>query len=416
MTFDPTRELDAATVADLAARLGIGADEVTARLAGPAAPLVADHIADYLAECTENTRRTYATPLRRLRDGVGPICDQHCEPCLSGDFTCRCDCAPCRSSRVVVPALAAERVSALSYSEDHARTLTVVARRMAVKKGIVDNRRRAERGLVPKMADGYGAEETTVAALRSLFQHAVRYTNGVNHAQAVKKPRRADRERRPLQDFELIELHMVTSTGGNDPELDTLMLDYGIATGARREGVYTLTVGQLHRDRQVIDLRDKYKRRQPAPVSTDLLDRLFSHAIERGGDQCDPAGSAYRPDAPVFWFRAGGTFRPITERRIDTLCARWQKTLPWAAQEQLGFHHIRHTISAIIAIEYGPQYKKRYRRHADGSVTDRYGACTFEELARAMSDLLDFEHPLVHGIDERRTETLGRLGFCDDGV
>ena len=97
MTVDPARELDAATIDDLAARLGIGADEVVARLASPPAPLVADHIADYLAECTENTRRAYATALRRLRDGVGPICDQHCEPCLGDDFTCRCDCVACRS-------------------------------------------------------------------------------------------------------------------------------------------------------------------------------------------------------------------------------------------------------------------------------------------------------------------------------
>ncbi len=54
-------------------------------------------------------------------------------------------------------------------------------------------------------------------------------------------------------------------------------------------------------------------------------------------------------------------------------------------------------MAAFLAALYGPQYKKRSLRHADGFVTDGYGVCTFEELARALSDLLDFEHPLVHG-------------------
>ncbi len=40
--------------------------------------------------------------------------------------------------------------------------------------------------------------------------------------------------------------------------------------------------------------------------------------------------------------------------------------------------------------------------------------CTFEELARAMSELLGFEHPLVHGLDERRKATLLRFGMSDD--
>ena len=69
---------------------------------------------------------------------------------------------------------------------------------------------------------------------------------------------------------------------------------------------------------------------------------------------------------------------------------------------------------AFLATPYGPQYKKRYLRHADGSVTDGYGVCTFEELARAMSDLLEFEHPLVHGVNDRRKQTRRRLGMSAD--
>jgi hypothetical protein len=31
-----------------------------------------------------------------------------------------------------------------------------------------------------------------------------------------------------------------------------------------------------------------------------------------------------------------------------------------------------------------------------------------------MSDLLDFEHPLVHGVNDRRKQTLRRLGMSAD--
>jgi hypothetical protein len=68
-------------------------------------------------------------------------------------------------------------------------------------------------------------------------------------------------------------------------------------------------------------------------------------------------------------------------------------------------------MAAFLATLYGPQYKKRYLHHAEESVTDGYGVCTFEELARAMSDLLEFEHPLVHGVHDRRKQTRRRLGM-----
>lgn len=47
----------------LAASSGLSVEELTRRLAAPAGPTVAAHIADYLTKLGENTRRTYATAL-----------------------------------------------------------------------------------------------------------------------------------------------------------------------------------------------------------------------------------------------------------------------------------------------------------------------------------------------------------------
>ena len=95
----------------------------------------------------------------------------------------------------------------------------------------------------------------------------------------------------------------------------------------------------------MIRLRDKNNEEVDQPVSAELLEQLSRHAIERGGPQCDPKSPQYRPDVPVFYYRAGkGKYKPVTSRRFDTLNLRWQKGLAWAAEEQVGYHHPRHTI------------------------------------------------------------------------
>lgn len=404
----------------LLADSGLNSDELLEALkARSSRPLVKDHAKDYLKRQTSGTRRGYATHLNRLVTGYGAVCDQTCEPCLdiTGDQPLRCNCAcrACTSSRIAVRPRGDEHVGSTVYDTEVVSDLATIAKRLAVKRGLVENRTRAARGLAIKNADGIGAEETAIAALRSLFETAIAHTNGTNAAQKVDKPHRNTRERRPMREFELLELCHLTSTSGNDPALDELIVDFGIATGSRREGVYLLNVGQLHPEKQTVEMFDKYKRRQPAPVSVELIDRLLSHAIERGDTACNPSSPNYQPDSKVFHYKTSGdTPHPLTSRRFDNLSQRWQTSLTWARDEQLGYHHLRHTMAAYLATHFGPQYKKRYLRHADGSATDGYGVCTFEELARAMSELLGFEHPLVHGLDERRKATLLRFGVSDD--
>lgn len=407
--------LDPTLLAAIAQQLGRPVDDVAAVLGASAgAPTVADAVEKYLARQTERTRTTYSTALRRIVHGYGPFCDQRCEACLDRayDYTCRCNCAACTSSRITIPALGTTRVSKQVLTTDLVADLAAVSYRHAIKKGILDNRARAALGKPPKRADGHNSAESAVAAMRSFFRSVAGYCDP-QAARDVAKPRRDPREKRPMRPSELVELHLVTATGGDDPELDVLLVDTGIATGARIEGLERLTVGQLHRSTQIIDMYDKGKRTVEMPVSGELIDRLLAQAKQRGGDICNPTSKDYRPDAPVFWSKRGkdGTPRKMSGRRFDTLAGRWQRTLDWAMDEQLGFHHLRHTMGAILASNAGPQYKKRYLRHADTTVTDMYGRCTLADFARAMACLLEFEHPLVHGLDDRDRERRRRLGL-----
>jgi integrase len=412
------------TVEELAARTGHTVAELEALLGKPAQRLVRDHIGPLLAALTQRTRETYGCHYDRMLRGVGPVCDQICAPCLVPvrtlkdgterswvvDFPCRCSCADCRISRITIMPMGDMRVCNEVYSKELVVNLSAVARRYAVKSGIVANRGRAQRGMPPKQADGHNAAETAIAAARCLYLDAG--VDTYQDALKVKKPARAPKGRRSIEDFEFAEMIQLTETSGNDPELDGLILAFGIATSARTEGVPALTVGKLRFDIQMCGVIDKGKKAVDMPVSRGLLDRLLAHAIERGGPVCDPTSPLYVPDSPVFYYRRAGKYKAITERRIDYIIGRWQKNLPWARAEQLVFHHIRHTMGELLCRKpYGPHYKKTYLRHADNSATDIYGKCDNTMLARAMCDLLGFEHPLVHGTDARRKETLERLGL-----
>lgn len=343
------------------------------------------------------------TALVMLRDGFGPICDQTCEPCMvkAAKFVCGCKCRACRDNSLTLQSKGKLPAGLDTLSAKNFELVIRASRRIAVKRGIVENRARARKGKPAKTAPGIGAEETAVAALRSLFNYAVRhgYVEGENPARDIDKPRRPGSTRRALADFELVELYDLTATGGDDSELDTLLVDYGLETGSRREGAYEFTMGQIKPLEQMLVIRDKYDQPVEVPVSADLIRRLLAHAIERGGAECDPTNPEFRPDAPVFWYKVRGSssFAPITSRRFDTLHGRWQADLSWGAEIQVSYHFLRHTISETLKSHYGPHYAKRYLRHAENSVTDIYGKCTTEMLARAMSDLFGYDHPLAGG-------------------
>jgi hypothetical protein len=424
---------EAAVLAKALAKLGTTAD--TASFSGtlPGAPTIRQSLAESMPLLKENTRRTYRTHLMRIRDGVAPICDQTCEGCdvpvrftpvddnglpLPGRqyvFECRCSCRACRDSCIQLAPLAERLVGPDTICSETFRVVGEAALRIAKKTGAYDNVQRALKGKPNKAADGRGAQETAVAACRWFAAVNSKWVGGYDGLD-VKKPTRRGGDRRALLDFELIDLIKVTELGGDDVELDSLLVRLGLQCGSRRCGTWMLTVGALHRHTQIIDICDKGGVTTPMPASGELIDDLLAHAIRRGGSVCDPSSPNYRSDSPVLWQRSrkrGIDWTPLTDRRFDSLAGRWQSEHDWARDEQVGYHHIRHTISERLKSMFGQHYSQRYLRHSDTEVTDRYGRCTLEQLARALAYLFEYEHPLVDGIDARRAATFQRLGLTE---
>ena len=129
------------------------------------------------------------------------------------------------------------------------------------------------------------------------------------------KPRRLPSIRRAVTDDRLAEICQAAD-GGDDPELDTLLLRLHTETACRRGGALALRPDDLDTHQCLIRLREKGETVRWQPVSPTLTARLVAHGQER---HVPPGGQLLR-------YRTG---RPITSRRYDGLWARIGRALPW---------------------------------------------------------------------------------------
>jgi integrase/recombinase XerC len=384
-------ESSGVTVEELAAFASRGDDQSTAT---SGYPTLADHIADFEATLKPNTKRTWATHYRRLVDGVAPQCRCDCDACLDLDGGCSCDCKACDGKVGIDPCgdlvLRPKAVGASTV-----KRWADVAERMSRKRAVGRNINRAKRRKAALPAHGHGGRENAVTAYRALFEVLIEdelWTT--NPAMRADKPQRSDTRRRGLRDVEVPEFLDTVASGGDDPELDTLLCWFHLETGARRAGAISLTVGKLHFAGQTVELYEKFSKLADQPVSGELLDALLAHAINRGGPSCDPDSPHYDPSRPVFYFRHGRPNpAPLTDRRYDTLFDRIQRELPWANEIHLAAHALRKTGASIVERIAGTQTARLFLRHGRRSTTDTYVESWEERLAEALVIMTGSPHP-----------------------
>jgi hypothetical protein len=85
-----------------------------------------------------------------------------------------------------------------------------------------------------------------------------------------------------------------------------------------------------------------------------------------------------------------------------------QRGLDWAHAEKVGYHHLRHTMARFSIRTTSRSTSGIPSHYRLGSEWLRRGTLT--ELARALSDLMSHEHPLVHGVKKCPLATLRRFG------
>jgi site-specific recombinase XerD len=234
---------------------------------------------------------------------------------------------------------------------------------------------------------GRSAVEHLVAALRCLYKHAEDdglITRDENPARKVDKPRRLPSTHRAVADDRLAEICQAAADGGDDPELDTLLLRLHTETACRRGGALALRPDDLDPDQCLIQLREKGETVRWQPVSPTLMARLTDHGQERHARR------------QLLRYRNG---RPITSRRYDGLWARIGRVVPWVRTQQISMHWIRHTTLTWVERNFGYAVARAYAGHTEGGsdagATTTYVRATLSEVATALSALTGEPHPLA---------------------
>lgn len=275
-------------------------------------------------------------------------------------------------------------------------------RARAQRRQLARNARRAKKGLTQRRSGGEHAVEQFNDVLRHLYRHAgLRLETRVGLTEALPTIRRPSREEgRGLTAAQFAEVIQVAWTGGDDPDLDGLMVLYEVGTGARRQGMLYLTTDGLDVESMKVRLWEKAGSEWWQPCAVQLMGMLIEHVIDRHLVLVDPtwanvtaddvlAGRRRLPSGiPVFHYRPikGSTPHPLTRRRLNTFYDRLQETLPWADQQQVHGHDLRRTGSSWIERRFGRGVAKAWLRHAD-DVTGSYTRGTAEEV-RAATDWL----------------------------
>jgi integrase len=231
---------------------------------------------------------------------------------------------------------------------------------------------------------GRASHETSVAALRAVFQRA--HATGLiatNPTVGLTKPRRTRSRRGSLDDHELAELIGAVRTTSRDPDLDLLLIRFHLESGARREGALNLRRRDIDRRRATVWLREKAHNEREQPVSPSLIALLERHTIERCAGQ---------PDDPVFRMRCG---RPVTARHYDTLFVRARTCLAWSERIPVSAHVLRHTAVTAVGRLAGYPVAQAFAGHAPPSVTGRYLHATIVEIATAIATLTGEPHPVA---------------------
>lgn len=251
---------------------------------------------------------------------------------------------------------------------------------------------RRQVGRATRDSNGTGAKYNAVGAWRRLFNVAIsdrHLLKGYNPADDLKKPPRTNTDRRPLPENEMRELWTVLGRTGNDPQLDAMIAEFIVITGARREGLLNLRVSDLDLKHGTVRLDEKFDKIVHQPVPDWFVDKLLKFAKARG---------AVMPDDKVFRLQAsrdGTPGKPITSRRLDYAFGRVQANLEWADRKQVTAHLLRHHAIALIERHAGYQVANKFARHEPDSVTKRYGQATEAEVARAVIEIHGGTHPLA---------------------
>jgi integrase len=390
----------------------------------PALPTVADVVPRALADMQRYQPGSYTAwglYVRLLVDGLPDECPCSCSSCAVGP--CPCPESIDVHHAMCQPSAQDPRPCSQRYRGVADRTVADLethdiidlawwAERRALKKTVRQNLNRAASGRTTKTTDGRGAAESAISGTRWVLRWSMnKKDTGVkaNVAMGVKTPSRQEIEPRSLSPEQFLEIFGVAVTTGRDPELDGLILRHQLIQGVRRGGVLVLKCGGLDAGKVTVKYWDqKKKTHRTRPSTAHHMASLLAHVSERGPRIAAPADApahlrregllALQDSDPVFYNRPTDTrdaegnllhreVHPITRKKFETLYNRIKRHLPWADDQWLRPHDMRHTSAAVIDEVAGQQMAQLHLAHDSSSSTSYYTRKHHAELAKLKEDI-----------------------------
>jgi integrase/recombinase XerC len=417
---------------------------------GLGGPSVSEFIAERVRPATSaGSWKVWYPYYALVEHGYPDLCACMCEACLAcfnGSSRWQpCPCVAsgaCGCSREDLQAGPVSASSCLEHHEGHGDAqlaslrladlehLSRWAKLRAAKRAAVRRSARAASGRPAQAYDGRSAVEH----LRNALSHLYRLARGDrilgiedNLALELRPVKRTATVARAFTEAQLGELwNAIFTSGGQDPDLDMLIVWLQLETGARRGGPIGLRIGDLLVTSSQIRLGEKDGKVDLQPASDELIASLIAHALQRGdvvvgtADGLEPIDvtvedvydgrARLRTDAPVLYYRprrawethtdlATGEQRrepvldadgeqlwephPLTRRRFNSLWDRLKRELPWLDEIHGRPHDLRHTGATFVERAYGYAVAQRWLRHSSGEVTGTYIAATDDEVRAA---------------------------------
>jgi integrase len=318
---------------------------------------------------SHDTMKTYLTYLLDGHDGE----------------VCICACARCDTDRHCGTDACVSNFGGIAALPIRSITIADVERAARIRAAI------AASG--PRKGDGSGAATHVVTAARHLVRVALKDKLIVNDPLAgMSNPKRSTK--RTARSFEPEVFERIVDElcmGGDDSELDTLLVVFRLETGARSGGERNLLRSGLHAASCRVTFDEKRGRTVDKPVSRWLMDALLAHVDERGDPEAGPDGPVfhYRPDAAYQnydattkeWTTRRG-FHPVGKSRFETINRRIRRAVPEAEEAGFRLHDLRHHVSSIIEARFGTAAAAAYLNHTPDSPTAHYTRTRDAEIDR----------------------------------
>lgn len=287
------------------------------------------------------------------------------------------------------------------FTEDLALEFCSNAMKLALRTHLSNAKSRVAKGLPAKDETGHHAYNRALDTLSTVIKYALK--NGaisISPLADIKRKPISETDRHGLSETQVEAIMSTALNGGNDPELDYIMLWTILETACRSGGLLKLQLQDLDQSALLVRFHEKSGKSRKQPVSQALMDSLTYLSRSRGSFEPTDPVFRYKPKCDCFSKKTTSVSttcvhghpknpsRTLTTRRFERLWERIGKQLNWVAEKQISNHWLRHTtLTWVERATSSSSIVAKYAGHGPATVTAGYTTARREEITAVHNQL-----------------------------